>query len=188
MKANVAVAISGGGRSLENLCLRSNDFGYQIKAVISSSHTCGGLQVAETFNLPVLIADFVKNQLVADDVARFLAENEIDWIVLAGFLKPFPILSQYNKKVINIHPSLLPKYGGKGMYGMHVHRRVLSEGDSESGATIHFVSEKYDEGDIIAQKKISIEGLKHAEEIASKVLELECELQPSTLHELVTKD
>ena len=98
-----------------------------------------------------------------------------DLIVLAGFLLKFPehIIKQYRNKIINIHPALLPKYGGKGMYGKHVHQAVLDNKEKETGISIHYVNENYDEGALIFQTKITIENCKTADEIAEKIQKLE---------------
>lgn len=110
-------------------------------------------------------------------------ERKIDWIILAGFLRKIPrlILQQYPNKIINIHPSLLPKFGGKGMYGIHVHQAVFDAGEKESGISIHLVNELYDEGKILFQKSVKIDDCKNAEEIAHKVLKLEHHFYPKII-------
>ena len=109
--------------------------------------------------------------------------------MLAGFLWKFPagIIAAYPHKVINIHPALLPKYGGKGMYGINVHRVVLENKEKESGITIHYVDENYDEGNIIFQKAILVEECVSPEEVALKVLSLEHEHFPKVIEEILSK-
>ena len=117
-----------------------------------------------------------------------LKQLQPDLIVLAGFLLKFPenIIKEFPKKTINIHPALLPKYGGKGMYGMHVHQAVLDNKEKETGITIHYVNEHYDEGEFIFQKSTNIENCKSPEEIAAKVHELEHQFFPTVIEKLLT--
>ena len=107
--------------------------------------------------------------------------------MLAGFLLKFPeaIINAFPNKVINVHPALLPKYGGKGMYGMHVHQAVLANKEKETGITIHYVNEHYDEGEFIFQKAVSIESCTTAEEIAAKIHELEMDYFPKVIEGLL---
>ena len=111
-------------------------------------------------------------------------------IVLAGFLWKLPasIIAQYPNKIINIHPALLPKYGGKGMYGTKVHQTVLDNNETETGITIHYVNEHYDEGEFIFQQKVTIEDCKTLEEIAAKVHELEHKHFPEVIKQVLTRN
>jgi phosphoribosylglycinamide formyltransferase-1 len=112
-------------------------------------------------------------------------QYSIDWVVLAGYLKLVPITDRVRGRVINIHPALLPNFGGKGMHGMHVHRAVLEAAErgevSESGCTVHFADEEFDQGKIIEQRRCSVSAQDTAEEIAARVFELECACLPSAL-------
>ena len=181
-KCRVAVAISGGGRSLENLIKKSSDYGsYDVIAVISSRSDCGGVSVAERANLPILVEQFTNSPMVERRVNEFLVKNRVDFIVLAGFLKKFPIVSAPVRPVINIHPALLPSFGGPGMYGRRVHEAVRASGVSESGATIHYVTENYDEGPIIAQVVVAIDDCDSADDIAKRVFDAECDIYPKVL-------
>ena len=121
-------------------------------------------------------------------VLKKLQETQPDLIVLAGFLLKFPesIIANYPNKVINIHPALLPKYGGKGMYGMHVHRAISENKEIETGITIHYVNENYDEGEYIAQHKVNIQNCTTAEEIAAAVHQLEHQYFPLVIEKLIT--
>ena len=124
----------------------------------------------------------------SDKVVECLKENQIDFIVLAGFLWLIPdnILKEYPNKIINIHPALLPKYGGKGMHGHHVHEAVIAAKEQESGITIHYVNEKYDEGNIIFQAKCSITPEDTADSLAEKIHLLEKEHFPKVIDNLLS--
>lgn len=183
MKQAIAVAISGQGRSLANLLKEQARSSYFVAGVISSSIHCAGNQIAEDVGLPLFIGNFSQHSC-RNELALWLADHQINWVALAGFLKIFPILDGFRDRVVNIHPALLPKYGGPGMYGLRVHQAVYSAGDKQSGATIHFVSAKYDEGPPIARIYVDIEGLT-AEEIAERVFNAECQLYPKVLDGLI---
>lgn len=116
-----------------------------------------------------------------------LAQDRIDWICLAGYLRllPLAVLEHYHRRVINIHPALLPKFGGKGMYGLHVHKAVLSAGEQVSGCSVHYVSERYDEGDVIAQLRCPVLPDDTSETLAARVLNLEHKLYAATLSDLI---
>lgn len=182
----VALALSGGGRTLRNLIAQQAGRAYRICGVISSREECTGVDIAHELDLPVFVATFGKNapSTLVDDLSQWLKDESIDWIVLGGFLKPFPSIPGFENKVINIHPALLPQYGGKGMFGMHVHRAVHENKEAVTGATIHFVNEHYDEGSIIAQIRVPIAGLADPEAIAAKVFSSECRLYPEVLDRL----
>ena len=122
-----------------------------------------------------------------DDVLNILKSNSPDLIVLAGFLWKFPkhILNEFPYKVINVHPALLPKYGGKGMYGMHVQKAVVKNKETETGITIHYVNENYDEGAIIFQAKCDVEASDSSEDVAEKIHELEMENFPKVVKDLL---
>jgi phosphoribosylglycinamide formyltransferase-1 len=128
--------------------------------------------------------DFYNSSFVLDD----LKSREIDWIILAGFLWliPEPILKAYPKRIINIHPALLPAYGGKGMFGMKVHQSVIAAGEKQSGITIHHVNELYDEGDIIFQATCRIQPGDTPEMLAAKIHELEYAYFPVVIGKLVS--
>ncbi len=165
---NIAVFISGGGSNLKALidAEKSRYFKSQIKYVVSNKNA-PGLDYAKENNIDYLISK--------DDrkIIETLKENQIELIVLAGYLlKISPeILEEFT--IINIHPSLLPKYGGKGFYGMNVHNAVFENKELVSGVTVHYVNENLDEGDIILQKEVDISKCVSAEEISKKVLKVE---------------
>jgi len=153
-----------------------------VAAILSNKHESGIVKSAHKMDLPCLVftrKDFYNSSIVLE----FLEDHQIDYLILAGFLWLIPanLIESYSNKIINIHPALLPKYGGRGMYGMHVHRAVKENGDHYSGITIHLVNEKYDEGRILLQTKIKLEPSDNPEQIASKVLKLEHHFFPRVL-------
>lgn len=165
---NLAVFISGGGSNLKAL-IDAQNAGYfksEIKFIVSNKDAAG-LKYARENNIDYLIS---KND---DEIIETLKEYDIDLIVLAGYLVRISqkILDEFT--IINIHPSLLPKYGGKGFYGMNVHNAVFENKELISGVTVHYVNEKLDDGDVILQKEVDISDCKDALEISKKVLKVE---------------
>ena len=145
------------------------------------------LNVAKNEGIPVLLIDRTAFYDSNDTVERLKAAN-IDLIVLAGFLWILPesLVKAFPDKIINIHPALLPKFGGKGMYGMNVHKAVIEAKEKESGISIHFVNEHYDKGEIIAQYKCPVSENDTAETLAEKIHELEYKHFPETIEKLLT--
>ncbi len=185
----VCVFISGGGRSLENLILYA-DKKYQIDGVISSNEKCLGNEIAKKYQIPLKIISFKKENRdqSVEEIYNSFVHWKIDWVVLAGFLKMFPMSEKFlawQNKIINIHPALLPEFGGRGMYGSCVHEAVLRAKKKESGATVHFVNEKYDEGKIISQIRVPVLENDNEQSLAERVFKAECQLLPETLNKLV---
>lgn len=182
---NIVLFASGNGSNAEEIIkfFKNSEFG-KVVAVFSNKADAKVLDRAKNHNIPSVV--FNKTQLNEGFVLEQLHQFQPDLIVLAGFLLKFPesILKEY-PKVINIHPALLPKYGGKGMYGMNVHQAVLDNKEKETGITIHYVNEHYDEGEFIFQKAVNIEDCKTAEEIAQKVHELEHQYFPEVIGKLI---
>ena len=179
MTYKIAIAASGSGRSLENLIKVSKNLNFEISAVILSRADCKAFDIATKNDIPYYLDKFpLKSEA---KLSSFLEETATELIVLAGFLKPFPVLQSFENKVLNIHPALLPNYGGKGMYGMNIHNKVFENKEKFSGATIHLVNEEYDKGRILSQLKVNIESLTSADEIAGKVFEFEKILLPFTI-------
>jgi len=145
--------------------------------LVSNRANCKAVSFAKKNNIDVYIVEETKPALSNDeiDLLNVLIEYKADLLVLAGYLKliSIPIIDCYQNKILNIHPSLLPKYGGKGYYGQRVHRAVLNSGEKESGITIHLVNEKYDEGFVLFQKKIFIDRINETSDLSAKILELE---------------
>ena len=171
----LAIFASGTGSNAKKIIEYFNDStDIEVALVVSNKKNAGVLPMAQSHNVPQLVisrSQFYDTQSILDE----LEAKQIDFIILAGFLWLIPdyLVMAYESKMVNIHPALLPKYGGKGMYGMHVHRAVKAAGDKESGMTIHWVNQKYDEGATIFQASCKIDEQDTAEDIAKKVLQLE---------------
>jgi phosphoribosylglycinamide formyltransferase-1 len=182
---NIVLFASGNGSNAEEIIrfFKKNNQG-TVVAIFSNKPDAKVLDRAKNHNIPSVV--FSKAQLNEGFVQEKLHQFQPDLIVLAGFLLKFPesILKEY-PKVINIHPALLPKYGGKGMYGMNVHQAVLENKEKETGITIHYVNEHYDEGEFIFQKSVNIEDCKTAEEIAHKIHELEHQYFPTIISKVL---
>ncbi len=183
---NIAILASGTGSNANEVAKYfaiSDDVNVSI--ILTNNPQAGVLQVAERRFLPSVVIS--KQGLQKGDLLKILNALQIDLVVLAGFLLMIPcdVVQAYEGRIVNIHPALLPKYGGKGMYGMRVHQAVSDSGDTETGITIHYVNEKYDEGDIIAQYKVSIKAHEDPEIIHEKVQELEHKYYPRVIAELL---
>jgi phosphoribosylglycinamide formyltransferase 1 len=182
----IVIFASGSGSNAEKIVLHFNKNSLvNVVAIFTNNPNAKVLDKAIKFNIPTVV--FNKQELNDGKVAHLIHQIQPDLIVLAGFLLKFPdaIIREYPNKIINIHPALLPKYGGKGMYGMHVHQSVLENNEKETGITIHYVNEHYDEGGIIFQKSIHIQDCKLAEEIAGRVQALEHQHFPEVIERLL---
>ena len=184
----IAVFVSGGGSNfiaIHRQIIQGNILG-KIVMVFSNNPNCGAIKFAEENSIPIFIINAARypNAHTRDE---FLLETclkaEIDLICLAGFMKMLPqnIVKHYKYKILNIHPGLLPEFGGKGFYGTRVHEAVINTGKRESGATVHFVDEIYDHGPIILQKKVEVMETDTPESLAARVLKLEHELFPEVV-------
>jgi len=186
---NIALFASGTGSNVYNIIqhFKSND-SINVVAVLSNKANAGALNHAEDAAIPTLT--FNKEELVSSiKVEEFLAEKKVDLIVLAGFLLKVPesLIDLYPSKIINVHPALLPNYGGKGMYGMNVHKAVIEANEQKSGITIHLVNEKYDDGATIAQFECSLNEKDTVQSLASKISVLEKAHFPATIEEYILK-
>ena len=159
---------------------------WQVALIVCNKPTAGVLDIAIKNNIPTLIIE-KERFFNADNYLPELRKYGIDFIVLAGFLWKMPanLIAIYPKKIINIHPALLPKYGGKGMYGSKVHQAVIDAKDSESGITIHYVDELYDHGEIIFQAKCAVSDADTPETLATKVHLLEHKYYPQVLADVI---
>lgn len=186
---NIAVFASGSGTNAENIIrVFRPDNKINVKLIVSNKPDAKVLERAENHNIDHFV--FSREQFYkSDDILQRLREYSIDFIVLAGFLWLVPenLIKQFPDKIVNIHPALLPKYGGKGMYGSKVHASVIANGEKESGITIHYVNERYDEGNIIFQATCPISVGDTAEILASKVHELEYEHFPRVIKKIINK-
>jgi len=184
----IAIFASGNGTNAENLIrfFQDNEKISVVK-VLSNNPNAQVLERAKRLNVGTITFD--KTALSqTDEVLNILKNSQPDLIVLAGFLWKFPekILEAFPNKVINIHPALLPKYGGKGMYGKYVHQAVVDNKEIETGITIHYVNEHYDEGAIIFQAKCTVRPSDTFEDVAHKIHELEMEHFPKVVETLLT--
>lgn len=184
---NIAILASGTGSNAENIARYfNNDRSVNVALVLSNKATAGVHGRMKKFGIP----SFTMTRADFDNGVKILElfrEYKIDLIVLAGFMYKIstPILKEFPDKIINIHPSLLPKFGGKGMYGMHVHEAVISAQEKETGITIQYINEHYDEGAIIFQATCPIEKGDSAETVADKVHALEYKYYPEIISKLL---
>jgi phosphoribosylglycinamide formyltransferase-1 len=186
---NIAIFASGSGTNTENIIKYfSTSKTARVSLVLSNKREAYVLKRAATLNVRSVFFDH-KELYMKDKVLRYLSMYKIDFVVLAGFLWLIPenILDLYDKRIVNIHPALLPGHGGKGMYGERVHEAVLANHEKESGITIHYVNKKYDEGDIIFQARCKVDGKDTPNTLAAKVHSLEYEYFPKVIEELVAK-
>jgi len=181
----VAVLVSGGGTNLQTLLdALQNSPVARVVRVISSRPGAGALERARRAGVTTTV---LANP--ADPNELLVALRDAQLVVLAGYLKlvPLVVVAQFRGRMINIHPALLPDFGGPGMYGHHVHAAVLASGVRESGATVHFVDEAFDRGDIIAQEKVRVEPADTPETLAARVLEAEHRLLPRVVLDLARR-
>lgn len=177
---NIAIFASGSGTNAENIVHYFNQHhSIKISSIYTNNPKAKVIERAKRLEVPFHVFNriqFYDNK----EVLNLLESEKIDFIVLAGFLwlVPKTIIQKYPNKIINIHPALLPKYGGKGMYGEKVHIAVKENNDKETGITIHYVNENYDEGDIIFQSKCDVSTNDSVDEIAEKVHQLEYKFYP----------
>ena len=185
----IAVLVSGSGSNAENLVnyFRKGDLA-RVSIILSNKKDAFALVRAQRLGVPSLYFD--RNDFYnSSKILETLKEQEIDWIVLAGFLwlVPSDILAAYEGRIVNIHPALLPKYGGKGMYGMKVHCAVVENGERETGITIHYVNSRYDEGGMIFQAKTEVLPTDTPEMVAEKVHALEYEHFPKVVAQIIAE-
>ena len=185
---NIVVFASGSGTNFINIYryIKMGKINGKVKLLISNNPECGAIKFARDNNIDFQIIN--KKKYVGDYLVKEVYQNcldlyQPDLILLAGFIKKIPslIVKQYKEKIINIHPSLLPKYGGKGFYGLKVHKAVLDSEDKVTGVTIHFVDEQYDTGLIIAQNFVDIKKNDTPEILSKRVLQQEYKLYPKVI-------
>ncbi len=187
MKKRIVIFASGSGTNAENIIkyFQRTQFA-EVVLILSNKKDAKVLERSEVLDIKAI--SFTKQELFSEEgVLKILKDAKPDLIVLAGFLLKFPeqILKEFPNKVINIHPALLPKYGGKGMYGNFVHEAVVKNNETETGITIHYVNENYDEGAIIFQQKVKLSKTETAETVAEKIHELEYEWFPKIIEEVL---
>lgn len=186
---NIAIFVSGNGTNCENIIKYfEHNPDINVNLVISNRADAYALKRAEKYSVPckVLSKDEINDEQI---ILPILESFNIDFIVLAGFMLMFPefLVNKFNNRTVNIHPSLLPKYGGKGMYGHHVHEAVKAAGETETGITIHFVSNVCDGGKIIAQFKTSLTPQDSVEDIEQKIHKLEQLHFPEVIENVINK-
>lgn len=183
----IVIFASGSGTNAENIIKYFNVTNLvTVVSVFTNNPKAKVIERAEKLQIPTEI--FSKEDLSESKVLQKINEIRPDLIVLAGFLLKLPesIIESYPNKIINIHPALLPKYGGKGMYGMNVHKAVVENREKETGITIHYVNENYDEGNIIFQKSVPLTGTETPELVAEKIHDLEQNNFPKVIEKLIT--
>lgn len=185
---NIAVLISGGGSNLKSLIDNQKEY-YKINVVIAD-RDCGGLNIAREANIDAVLIDRKEyREKLSKKIDEELKKYNIDLIVLAGYLSIVDsnFISKWKNKIINIHPSLLPKFGGKGMYGMKVHEAVIKNKEKESGCTVHYITEMVDGGDIIMQNKVDVLEDDTPEILQKRVLVEEHKILPATVIKLASQ-
>jgi len=186
MALKIAIFASGAGSNAENIVnYFQNSTKFEFPLILSNKSDAFVHERAKKLGIPSFT--FSREQFLdGQEILHFLNTYNIDAIILAGFLLKVPevLIKAVPNKIINIHPALLPKYGGKGMYGENVHKAVKAAGDTESGITIHFVNENYDEGNIIFQAKCALTSDDTPETIAQKVHKLEYEHFPKAVEKI----
>jgi phosphoribosylglycinamide formyltransferase-1 len=186
----VAIFASGGGSNarciIEHLSPSQDK---EVALIVTNRSQAGVLHIAKENSIPSVVIN--KNKLNDREyMEALLSKHKIDFIALAGFLMLIPefLVEAFENRMVNIHPSLLPKYGGKGMFGHHVHQAVKEAGELESGMTIHYVTKEYDKGGVILQARTQLLPEDSAEKIAAKVLKLEHYYYPIVVEELLSYD
>ncbi len=186
----IVIFASGSGTNAQNIIeyFHSGELA-RVRLILSNKKEAKVLERAKKLNVPAVY--FTKDELIStNNILSILEKENPDIIVLAGFLLKFPenILSRFPNKVINIHPALLPKYGGKGMYGTRVHQAVIENQETQTGITIHYVNENYDEGAILFQKSIPVSKTDTPKTLAQKIHALEYKHFPTVIEKLLVSD
>ncbi len=189
MEKRIAVFASGSGSNAENLIAYfEKKEGVKVVLVLSNKSDAGVVKRAERLGVPCQVFQNAQWR-EGDPVVQTLREYGVDFIVLAGFLLRVPeaLLHAYPNRIVNIHPALLPRHGGKGMYGDRVHQAVVEAGDTETGITIHYINEHYDEGGIIFQATCPVHPGDTFQEVAQRVHQLEYQYYPHVVEQLLHK-
>jgi phosphoribosylglycinamide formyltransferase-1 len=184
---NIAILASGNGSNAENIIHHFRDHSFiDVALIVTNNQNSGVIERGNQNNIPV---EIIGNSSIQDgnELITVFEQFSVDFVILAGFLKKVPsaVIQCYENKIINIHPSLLPKYGGKGMFGMNVHRAVIENKESHSGITIHLVNENYDEGRILNQFEIDIIKGMTPELLQEEIQQLEKKYFPSIIEQYI---
>ena len=195
MLTKIAVFASGTGSNFINIVNKIDQYNLNAEVIllISNNPNAGAVEFAKKNNINVKIVNkyrYKEEKNINKEYKLSLKENKINLILLAGFMKKIPVdlVNIYKDKILNIHPSLLPNYGGKGFYGINVHNAVFNSKDRFSGATVHYVNEKYDKGPVLIQEKVDVRNCNSPVEIAKKVLEVEHRIFPKALKKYLNKE
>jgi len=188
---NLGVLASSRGTNLQAIidACESGDLEARVALVISNNSKAEALARAQNAGISTKHVSTRTHPDPDHAIFRALKSHQVDLVVTAGYMKKLgqQTLIAFKERIINVHPSLLPRHGGKGMFGIHVHEAVIAAGDTETGATVHYVDGNYDTGDIIQQVRVLVEPTDTAESLAARVLPIEHELLITTLQELITK-
>lgn len=183
----LAIFASGSGSNAEQIVRYfENNKRIKVVSIVSNKSNAFVLERAHRLGIPTQV--FSNDRFrEGNSIIAYLKEQQVDFIVLAGFLLKIPssLLKEYPFRIVNIHPALLPKFGGKGMYGMHVHQAVVDNGETQTGITIHYINEHYDEGDIIFQADCPVFKEDTPEQVAERVHELEHRFFPKVIEQIV---
>jgi len=185
----IVILASGSGSNAENIATYLKGHSkIQIVSILTNNSKAKVLDRAKRLDIKSMV--FNRSEFNDDSGLISYLKKEADWIILAGFLWKIPdhIVKEFSDRIINIHPALLPKYGGKGMYGMNVHNAVVENKESETGITIHYVNEHYDEGAIIFQATTKLSASDTSEDVAQKIHELEYENFPKIIEKTILKN
>ena len=194
-KTRLAVFCSGNGSNFRSIyrAIAEKNLNAEIILCLSNRSQCGAMEFAAQNGIATLHRtekQFDSFEAFAADMVVQLKERQIDYILLAGYMRKVPeaVVAAFPDRILNIHPALLPKFGGEGMYGIHVHTAVLQAGEGKSGATVHFVNEEYDKGEILLQRTVPVLPDDTPEILAARVLECEHALYPDALEKLLAKE
>ena len=188
----LVVLASGSGTNFQAIldAIQTGSISANVSGLITNNPEARAIQRAHSHDIPVKIISTADREAYENQLLKTLLSWNPDLIVLAGFLKKIPesVVDAFDQKIINIHPALLPKFGGKGFYGARVHQAVIKAGEKESGCTVHYVNQHYDDGDIIEQVTVPVSSDDDAESLAKKVLQEEHKLLPRIINQLLTEN
>lgn len=182
-KPRLAIFLSGSGRTLDNIAQAINTGTLNADiALVVASRTCKGAEKAKILGLPTVIHT---SEFTANELEQLLDQHNADWCILAGYLRKLPVPNALTGKVVNIHPALLPRHGGQGMFGDRVHAAVISANETESGCTVHLCDNNYDTGPIVAQARCQVLPNDTPHTLADRVFKLETRLYPIAIAHLI---
>jgi len=186
MTINLAVLISGGGTTLQNFIdkIADGSLDARISVVVASRRKIKGVERAEAAGLPVEVVmrrDIEDPEQFSEEITRAIERHPVDLVVLGGFLSKWLFPPRWEGRVLNVHPGLLPDYGGQGMYGHHVHEAVLAAGEKESGCTVIIADHEYDHGPTVIERRVPVMPSDTPETLAARIFEAECEAYPEAV-------